>query len=328
MRHEARKQRHDAMMAYLSHLGCENIDGLEAQIIGRVQVALRNSDLLDPPIRLTKVAECFEIQPKPVVDTKLRRAAISFDEASHRFVIRLARGAASVTANRFVYAHEFAHRFLFVPRRDGWVRAITLITDGAPPSRRLELARVLSTAEEQLCNRIANRLLLPDKALAKTTATVLSCALRDEFILWRLLETVARDFDVSFQCAFRSLSSRHAEVLSFARPDSVAFVVGTSEWTGAGKGDPRMRVIDSWWPMEFSESQLVRPYPGMDVIEFGSAFARFARRMAEGTSIEGEVRLPMTLPTKKGATEATLYGWWKAITIGHRRSLVYGRLSQ
>ena len=95
------------------------------------------------------------------------RGSISFDEERRKFRIYLSsQGVAEQMGFRktlrFVYAHEFAHRFLFVPYGDGWVRALSQVAEGVQTGQRLSVVRKLSRIEENICNDVAGRVLVPE----------------------------------------------------------------------------------------------------------------------------------------------------------------------
>src|SRR6185295_14642502 len=69
---------------------------------------------------------------------------------------------------RFTYAHEFCHRFFYVPTDVGWQRAVTRVVQRETDSaRQWRVMRLLGSLEEQLCSLGAGELLVPSSQLAE-----------------------------------------------------------------------------------------------------------------------------------------------------------------
>ena len=172
-----------------------------------------------------------------------------------RFVIYLnrsqdQRGGTSGTEaadrlDRFVYAHEFAHRFFFVRVGDGWSRALGEIVRQADASERYGIARLISQTEERICNNVATRLLVPREQLEQVIQETIETRTGAEHILIDILANVSQRFQVSWWCASRRIAALKPVALAGALGASFCFLLlGQSIHTGAGRGRSALRVLD------------------------------------------------------------------------------------
>ena len=232
---------------------------------------------------------------------------------------------------RFAYAHEFAHRFLFVLRDGHWIRALSIVAGEFPKESRLGPIRVLSRVEERICNSVAGRLLVPEKELRRHVTRALSNSQPSPHLLWEILGGVARSFQVSRWCAFRRMSSIKPDDLVRAMGESFCFLlVGQSVSTGAGHGASRIRLLDYWWPGCIDGADVRPVYPGLEIGRLGGELARVVASLIANTKeIAGEIVCPIDLKSEEGGQPkklaAQLQGWWRTWTRTPPRQLaVYG----
>src|SRR6266849_4325037 len=160
-------------LAYLRLLEAPTVSALAQRTFRTIVTALERGNAFAPPIRLHRVAAQFMVRPDPVYAENVEERGITFNAADRQFVITLRRMpdvAASGESRfsrrlRFTYAHEFVHRFFFVPDGDEWIRAAGRASRRFAGIDRLKATRLLHGLEERLCNRLAGKLLMPPELL-------------------------------------------------------------------------------------------------------------------------------------------------------------------
>jgi len=211
-----------------------------------------------------------------------------------------------------------------------------------PRQSRLGPIRVLSTIEERICNDVAGRLLVPGDTLSEELARALSASdssVEDEsepspHTLWYLLDDVARRFQVSWWCALRRVISARAGLLGQAvGPDFCLLLVGSSTATGAGRGTPRLRLLDCWWPKSIDNVAIKPVYPGLALERLGRESSGAVTELLANSKAwgGGEVAFPMELQrdVSDGVRDlpAQFRGWWKIWTRTPRPQIaIYGRI--
>ena len=288
------------------------------------------------------MAEEFLIQRRPERSGASGRGHIEFDTTRQRFVIVLGgalergRGAVETVAlvrfERFVYAHEFAHRFFFVRVGDGWSRALAEVVEASSGAERFKIARSVPGIEEKICNNIATRLLVPREHLDRAIRETMSTETNTRHLLVNILRNVSRRFEVSWWCAARRIAAvRTPELKAAWGPSYCYLLLGRSVHTGAGRGKSRLRVLDFWWPEEVAGEPIKPAFPGLGLSHLGEEFAERASSLEETRQMETETKIcwPMRLVSKeRRAVEAVLRGYcrrWNLTVEG--RYLVYGEVS-
>jgi hypothetical protein len=292
------------------------------------------------------VAEKFQILAAPRLDATISRATIEYDKAVRRFVISLSPaledrdpelGSDLVPrAQRFSYAHEFAHRFLYIERDDGWLRALSAATEAQPRELRLHALRLLSAQEERLCNKIAGQLLVPSEMLTLLAERFTNTARPSEHHLWDFLTTIVKDFQVSRWCAFRQLSKTPHLIQRRLPPHYCLLVFGHSTSKGTMRGRSRLRIVDYWWPGGIDGLATRALFPGIAAANISPALEEYV-----AISIRDRVANPdkMTIPrpvsesiqvqSAAKAVQLTLNGWSRWWSGGSRPQLaVYGVLTK
>jgi hypothetical protein len=275
------------------------------------------------PVRLEEAANEWNIEPTPRVDDRVRTASIRYDNTQNRFIISFARrfrqpwvrteesSAPRILRHaRFLYAHEFVHRFLFVERDGTFVRALAICSSNYGGADRLEALRRLSKAEEKLCNRVASELLVPQNLLSEViTRPRLFNSDSDRF--WWLLDEVSSEFDVARSVALRQV----ARSGSVFREGACFLLVGPSVSTGAGRGGLEWRVIDFIWPDRVDGVNIAAMYPGLPVRKLGSSFVDAVRACREMVPARtgGEIMCAIGLRSDDADAPigATMHGAWR-----------------
>jgi Zn-dependent peptidase ImmA (M78 family) len=303
---------------YLAVLGAGSIEELEEHIVATISKEIERTygDVL--PIRLSRIAAAFNIKPRPVFDSTIAHGRLSFDPESQLFTIHLGsseipqprdttpehlfdarvQGDPAMTARlRFTYAHEMAHRFLYVKREDSWVRALGLSYSAKHASALGPKLRRLTIVEEQLCNRIAGRILVPERRLASYLTEQFSIA-RNEIELSRLLEILSQKFLVSRECMFVQMQ-RLVRRGAISVPQSFcALMVRKSKEKGTGGiATSKLRVKVGIIPNSIEDYEIVPIFPGLSVEQLGGEFASFVHRLSsnEGECCGGKMSVPITL---------------------------------
>lgn len=326
--------------SYLAHVRSvqEVGDAVVQEVRRKLQVC---RTWMNPPIRLAPVAEEFLIQRRPEQSGESGRGYIEFDSAKQRFVIYLNRSQdqhgrtvatdATDRRDRFVYAHEFAHRFFFVRVGDGWSRALGEIVRQAHPTGRYRIARAVSQMEERICNSVATRLLVPREQLERVVEDAIERHTSTEHLLIDTLTNASKRFQVSWWCAIRRITAVRPVALASAWGSSFCFVLlGESVHTGAGRGRSALRVLDFWWPQEIGGEPVKPAFPGLRVSHLGDEFA--ARASTLGRRGEGSrqaICWPIRFISKdRRPMEAVFRGYCRtwSVTV-EKRYLLYGTVS-
>lgn len=334
---------------YLNLLGEPSKADLEQKIVRTVRVALDACGRSRPPIRLSAVAEQFKIRPSPEIVRKNQTSTIEFDEESGQFRIYLnpsVVGPRTETDSqvgshrnlRFTYAHEFAHRFLFVESRERWERALRLVVAARPSFERLSAARTLSILEERLCNRAAGRLLAPEEELvACITGTLDAYAREDASAIWPAIDAIADRFQISSWCAVRRLADvRATGALERLGPSFCFMLIGISSGKGlAGKSRSDIRVIDLIWPDIVGGRQIRPPFPGLALSNLSVELTKAVGDiLATSTPLKGSIECPILIEDeqeggagRRSRRRALLKGAWREWWSGpSRRIAIQGHI--
>ena len=292
---------------------------------------------MNPPIRLGRVAEEFLIQRRPERSSGSGRGYIEFNKERQRFVIYLNRPSeksgraknAEVAGrlDRFVYAHEFAHRFFFVRVADGWSRALAEVGRGSGAAERLGITRSISTIEERICNGVATRLLVPRRHLELVVREAIGTRGDTEHLLINLLSNVSRRFEVSWWCASRRIAALKPAALVAALGSSFCYILlGRSVQTGAGRGRSTLRVLDFWWPEDVAGEPIRPAFPGLRLSYLGETFEQRANALEGHDRIQEEICWPIRLISKRREpVQGILRGFCRTWSLAvERRYLVYG----
>lgn len=326
--------------SYLSLLCAADVPTLEDTVVRKVLGVLGELGMSRAlPVRLSKVASFFQIEPRPKLVRTTHDGDIQFDDATRRFVIRLRRygqqdensaiaQVPKLSRLRFSYAHEFAHRFCFVPRNDTWVRALTLATEDLAPAARMRERITLSQLEEGICNDIARRVLIPDVHLGRY------CNIAEWFKrgsgLHRELKTAALAFRVSRECLLVRLQ-REIDKNRIPTVDrGVILVGGETRGPGTSKGRYVPRVVTAIAPKTVNRQPVERLHPGTELQELSSELCAIVGScLKDSMPLSGELRVPLHLRVReKGRLErisCRLEGWWRVVgqdAEGQRRRLL------
>ncbi len=275
----------------------------------------------------------FQIEGRPILVDMQGRGSIEYDEKRKKFCIYLSNrnmvgGVTSDKTRRFVYAHEFAHRFLFVRWKDGWVRALSRVADSVEQRRRLSVVRALSRVEEGICNDVAGRILVPEEHLRTVVARVIGEGGLEESSLIRLVSVVSQRYQVSWWCAVRRLAvGKTLGVAEVLKGPYLLLLLGRSGQTGRGRGQVALRVLDLWWPNEVDGVRVRAVYPGMRVAHLGREFEE--RVCAVEGRRRRELVCEVRLLSRRGAEiRAMVRGFSQRWGSGRDgRVVVYGRVS-
>jgi hypothetical protein len=333
---------------YFSSLGIYDKHSYEDAVVRRLLDAVDHIAERRFPLKLSRVAHEFLIDPTPRLAIGSQAGGITFDSESQRFVITLFQGSQEVAGTqtldaltaskrlRFAYAHEVAHRFFFVQNGSIWTRAIQQVTAGLSLAARMRTIRVLNRLEEGMCNNIARRVLVPDHELVSTVApSIIAELCQNRGQLFGLLDAVARQFGVSRDFLFVRLQ-RAVDAKMFPVDVPVAaFIFGYSRGSVSDKSAWKLRVRVPLLPLKADGRPLKRLYPGIDITVLGPAIANFVSDALEGDREDGIVRIPIRLCEISGdgghrGVKAELSGWWHILgqKSGRegRRVALWGRL--
>ena len=325
-------------LKYLRLLGAPSPDEVADRVLGRIRAELARCGSSTPPIRLSRVAEGFQIQRRPERSKGSGRGSIVYNRERRRFVIALGfddngtqvrggSGGAEIRGLRFVYAHEFAHRFLFVRSGDGWERALAQVAEAATIDNRLSVVRELSRIEERVCNSVASRVLMPRASLDPLIQRIIADAEGSPHLLLRVVRSVSEVFEVSWWCALRRLCVARPGPLSEAvGPSFCLLLLRRSSATGKGRGKTTLRVLDYWWPREVGGFCIKPGYPGILVSRLGPEFAERVANLERNGDWWGRVQWPMHLMSREGETvSSVLQGFWRVWgPEGSGGALLYG----
>ncbi len=288
-----------ARQRYLELLGAQDTTRLRERILSEVRRALGSlSDA--PPIRLSRIAHEFDIQPMPEYGRTSADGELSFNDATGRFVIELnaryeqrgqgkservnspedSTGVATLRRGRFTYAHEFMHRFLFVRDRGTWRRALAVVLDEASSvAERFLWLRTLSGDEERLVQGLAGDVLVPASVLVDAASTARRGAPEDDDIdLSSVLRQVQSRCEVSFECALVRCERALREGAMPSRSDFVMLFIdwtdvkGSPDHTSSGRSRGAFRIRVHVCPSELDGRRLKEWFPGMSIENLGEEF--------------------------------------------------------
>jgi hypothetical protein len=319
-----------AVERFFSLLGYRGPDDSSAAVTARISAALEGHGVVEPPIRLTPVAREFLIHPSPVFDANIREGRISFDSESGWFRIRLnpasGRNGASVNVAapsavrrrlRFTYAHEFAHRFFFVEHEGTWNRAASLATHSQHGT---QICGVVAFQEEQMCNRIAADILVPEGVLVRMAMDHGWPASIDQKGLLALTSRIAEGLDVTLECVLVRLERAIGRGALAWQDDQIALIIRLSDSTVEGRGSfvPRLQI--GFLPGWMSRAPYRSHYPKMAVDRWGIDFAHnvqaLLRHETPGTCghLKTTLRIPLTKnrrSTEGRSARMRLDGTWR-----------------
>lgn len=333
----AEKDIKSAEARYLSLLQADSLEQLEERVVSTLvnqlseQISRRSL-----PLRLSKIAPLFLIDPKPVGISGTHDGELQFDRSKNRFVIKLCRGSRSdeqtqLTRQRFTYAHEMAHRFFFIEQKEeSWIRAINALTENLPAAQRIRDRRRLNQIEEGLCNRIAHRVLIPDRLLLE------HCDLDEWFgsqaLLYRSLSRTAAEFGVSRECLIVRIGGAIRRKVMVPQDGKCLMVVAKTRGTINQRGKEALRISVCFFPRKLNERIVDAPFPGFELRRFGPTAEEFFESGFTGPlSSAGEIDLPLTLTSHKRMEDSVptrLVGWWRShgTNPDYRRLYAWGKL--
>lgn len=325
---------------YLELLGASTVRELEERVVGTLLESMASSlNRQQLPIKLSKVAHQFSIEPKPEFIPGTHDGEIHFDPDRKRFVIKLCtKGAVAdrrrLVRERFTYAHEMAHRFFFVQReQDEWSRAIDLLTSELPEIESMKARRRLNAVEETLCNRIAQRVLMPDPILRNLCSLPAWWHQKDGFY-GKLRETAQR-FHVSRECLLVGISSAIRRQVLHPPDGMFLMVIGRNRGPLTNRGKEALRISIGIFPRALSGCRIADPFPGFELRRFGvEAENSFSEVFEDLTISEGDIEIPLSFPISgepDAQTGSCLQGHWRSFnTAQHsdksRKLLVWGTL--
>jgi hypothetical protein len=342
---------------YLELLDASSIADLEERIVDDIQSAVTTKSGEELPVRLSRIAQLFSVDPKPLFDTKIPLGQISYDPEIGNFVIRLglsefershrnkgdtlyeevmsAQDDPIMTRRlRFTYAHELAHRFLFVRQNDAWVRAVEAACRAKRATAAAAEIRRLKTVEEQLCDRIAGRLLVPPDRLKahleKRFATGGTIDFADT------VEQLADKFAVSRECMLVQIQRALRKGVLSSPGEFCALLIRESRRKGTGSiGYKKLRVEVSIMPPQIQDGEASPWFPGIAVEELGKEFLEFVQSVQSNPDrMSGDIRLQVKILKKAVSRDeerkAFLDGWWRSSGRKTRYSsapiLIWGKL--
>ena len=321
---------------YLSVLGFQSEDELINHVTGEIQTAIRiqRGDII--PVAVSAAAQAFDVRPDPIIGEMPRNGSIQFDALEDKFVIRINQSNGQNTRSgmdgyenrnlpdlsifyrsRFTYAHEFAHRFFFVPENSRWQRAIDITTQGLKSDARRAAIRNLSNYEESLCNRIAGDVLVPESHLLR----ILGDSLEDIDGFHLTLRSASHTFKVSQECLLVRIKRAILHLQLHCPPNLCIFVIANSDRKGGeGRSRKELRIQESILPTRVLGVKVKAPFPGLAVRNLGQeAFttAETAIASASRTSpLPVDLNLNLATSDGTGMIAPRLKGWSSALYSG------------
>jgi hypothetical protein len=331
---------------YLEALGASNLRSYVQGTIEKLLTSLHNRCADNLPVRVSQIAEEFQIEPQPRFDAIPADGQIRFVPELKKFVITLKRSnrqlpssaagtiessLPSATARqRFTYAHEFAHRFFFVPGESGyWERAVSVAVRGAPPELANDALRKLIKSEEASCNAIARSLLVPRDLLQRAIGGTFPSSQNSKFLVE--LTALARMFKVSDECVFVRLQQARSDRDVAISPTLCALMIAQSEKVGAGQlSASRLRIMSSLLPERLHGAEIRPLFPGIRVDNLGEDLVNLAANVIEN---KRDVMRRATVPLMFTVTglgtftrqKVVLDGWYSVICRGNsNRAWIWG----
>jgi hypothetical protein len=291
---------------------------LEGRIATQLLQAIGDIGTQDLPVRLSRIAGNFLVDPKPRFDPTVKHGRLEYNPNLKAFIITLGsrdwgyksspddlfrtgiqnRDPILTRRLRFTYAHELAHRFCFVNDSGKWVRAMELAVSRKRKSAELNDLNRLTSNEEQLCNNVANRVLVPDLLLANCFQPVLLGS-PNELLgnFFNKLKTMAELFAVTDDCLAVACQKAIERRVIRMPPKFCALLVGnSSKKTHNKQGAKKLRVLFSLLPDNVNGLSVKPIFPGMAADNLGSSFTKFiSGLLAESAARRGWGEIPIQL---------------------------------
>lgn len=346
---------------YCATLGVRTLPELGDSIVSDITSKLREKAISIPPVRISRVAGDFLVRPDPEFEVALSaaRGKLVFDSDSGCFKIVMRPQEAQYRVlpskyldgepsaedcltrqGRFTYAHEFVHRFFFVPIQEsgGWQRAVDAVVAMVDPADEVAARRYLQDREEALCNTIARRILLPQEELADFVEKRF-CRSSQGLLpqLVSAVQALSRCFLVPTESALLALGhALHQGCLSC--PSALFAICVDAQVSRPGRPGSsiqRLRIKSAIIPrfpvggpseqpfFRLSDPQVLGPALRAHCVELLSS-----RQPIPATTVE----IPLVFPSKTGTTVASLKGWSQALVEPStyrefRRGMIWGELS-
>lgn len=320
----ATKRRREVRRAFLAALGSRTLPAFEESVVERIAATLGPRPSI--PIRLAGSVSSFQIVPRPVFDEKVPTGRLTFDRDTGQFTITLnPRPHQRVWLDddpslslqpflRFAYAHEVAHRFFFVERDGLWERVLERTTQGISTAALRDRAVLeLYRLEEDSCNRIAGRVLVPDRALADSFCAAVGSISREARAAscGALLGQARAAFEVPLGVLLVSLSQGVDRGRIQMPPGLVLF-------SAAQRG--RGLAVDIAVTRGGLPGRLL--YPGMPLQRLGPELARVVWGATQAGQRFGRFEA-VRIPDGAGAERLVTGGWWRNGTSASSRIVVW-----
>jgi|SRR5579862_894085 len=323
----------EALQRYQRLLDTSDLEEYKERVISHMLGELRAVEATArPPIRLAKIAQRFQIIPTPRFIFGKHDGEITFEREAGAFVIKICKSeekgdngtaqerdnhARRRRRNRFTYAHEMAHRFFFVQDQQEWKRASNLATANLSPAEQIRERMNLHRREEELCDQIARRVLVPEELLERY------CPLEKWFAsgkhFFGNVSRTAERFDISRDCLLVRLQ-RQAKTLANDR--HCVFVVERSKLERDRHPDRDYYLACGIFPK--GSTGLRNLYPRCEWAKAGDEAHSFVvERLFKGRPSSGEVEMPLASGAHDGS-KLYLRGWWTL--IGVNRIALWGSL--
>jgi len=340
-----------AVRNYLHLLDAESEACHSTRVLAQIRDCLQRHRATEPPVRLSAIAEAFNIFPRPHFDASVRDGELVFSAKLGSFLIRLNekfRGANLLAGKwpdemaaaellgrgRFTYAHEFVHRFFYVHRDERWERACALAAQlEHDPNIRLRCLKALQDLEESICDDVAGEVLVPANLLVGVIGDSLvggqTTAVPN---VYELLRQISKYFNVSYDCALvRVERAIRRNVVSCHQDLCILFVEwsdrkGSSSASSSRRSRLDIRARVAVFPMAPGGLRVRRPFPGIAVENFGAEVRQLVdsvlrdRRPNQRTGgLDLAVRLQAFRPRDRSIEhQGRLRGYWAR--LGHQRA--------
>lgn len=345
--------------AYCAVLGTKTLPALAERTVEKITRKLREKGSPIPPVLLALIASDFLVKPEPEIDATLGTALgrLELEGDSGLFKVMLHPNLAPSRAlpgqyldgetsieerltrrGRFTYAHEFAHRFFFVPARQpgDWQRAVDKVTEAVGPEDTVSARRYIQDQEEVLCNTIARRILLPASELAefveretqRRQVDLVSC-------LGPLVNTLTEVFHVPAQSALLALGEAiRAGDVNCSPAVFAVYVEGHASGSTGAMPAGSMRIAGSIIGRRSPDRPSRRPFWRLsDVRGLGRALERECTDLlsARGSKEQRTVEIPMDIGSRSSPDVVCLKGWARSLAKGraeggYRSGLIWGEL--